>query len=392
MDDRFDFQMVTGNLNDGRGTAYISNSYQAFGNNGSHQVDQPLNSGSGADANTLFYLSSIIDHLPIVADYQLPARMNVAVATVPERVIVDAAINVEATVTNSAPVQFSNGADKLDYSINGQGDVTGSAGGSNLSALTPGNVHSLSIDTTSPGVRAGTLNATSTSEAVANGSFNQAVSTTVLAHATPSFDADAIVDTATIDFGIRGRGLGGATASFSVSNLDEITGFTAALDLDSISAVGDVDQLTTNASTFSNLAAGGSIGFSAAITAISNGKLSVTYTLNLSDEDLPGAITRGPLTLVLSGIVATPGDSDLNNVIDFDDYAHIDYGFNNNLSGWFNGDFDSNGVVNFDDYALIDASFNNQEPAGMQAVPEPAALVALPIVAVILRRRMRTSG
>jgi hypothetical protein len=54
------------------------------------------------------------------------------------------------------------------------------------------------------------------------------------------------------------------------------------------------------------------------------------------------------------------GDTDLNGVVNFDDYARTDSGFNNNRTGWFNGDFDYNGVVNFDDYGLIDLAFNTQ--------------------------------
>jgi hypothetical protein len=54
------------------------------------------------------------------------------------------------------------------------------------------------------------------------------------------------------------------------------------------------------------------------------------------------------------------GDTDLNGVVNFDDYARTDSGFNNNRTGWFNGDFDYNGVVNFDDYSLIDQAFNTQ--------------------------------
>ncbi|CAN5711415.1 hypothetical protein BH09PLA1_BH09PLA1_03330 [soil metagenome] len=58
------------------------------------------------------------------------------------------------------------------------------------------------------------------------------------------------------------------------------------------------------------------------------------------------------------------GDTDLNGVINFDDYARIDSGFNNQGAGgsvdWFHGDFDHNGAVNFDDYALIDLAFNAQ--------------------------------
>ncbi|MBC8108104.1 MAG: PEP-CTERM sorting domain-containing protein [Anaerolineae bacterium] len=54
------------------------------------------------------------------------------------------------------------------------------------------------------------------------------------------------------------------------------------------------------------------------------------------------------------------GDTDFNGVVDFDDYARTDGGFNNNRTGWFNGDFDYNGIVDFDDYSLIDGAFNTQ--------------------------------
>lgn len=389
MDDRFDFQLVAQNLNDRHGTAYIPNSYQAFGNNGSHVVGAPINSGTGADANTLFYLSSIVDHLPVVADYQLPARMHVDVSSTPSRVIGGASVNVQATVMNTAPVQFSNGADTLSYSISGAGSLSGSANGTNVAALTAGNSHTLALDTSTPGVATGTINATSSSEAVASGSFSQAVSTTVLAHATPSFDAASELSVATIDFGIRGRGLGGASTSFSISNLADIGGFTAGLDLDSIARNGNTSQLSINAGTFSNLIGSGSTSFAASLSALANGTLSATYTLNFSDEDLPGAIARGPLTLVLSGIVATPGDADLNGVIDFDDYSHIDNGFNNMLAGWSNGDFDGNGMVNFDDYALIDSNFNNQGRPGMNAVPEPVGIGGISLGLVCLSRRRK---
>jgi hypothetical protein len=54
------------------------------------------------------------------------------------------------------------------------------------------------------------------------------------------------------------------------------------------------------------------------------------------------------------------GDADNNGVVNFDDYARIDNGFNNNLIGYANGDFNYDGVINFDDYALIDLAFNTQ--------------------------------
>ncbi|MBC8107446.1 MAG: hypothetical protein H7Z14_12710 [Anaerolineae bacterium] len=54
------------------------------------------------------------------------------------------------------------------------------------------------------------------------------------------------------------------------------------------------------------------------------------------------------------------GDTDLNGVVDFDDYSRIDAGFNNNRTGWVNGDCDYNDVIDFDDYSLIDLAFNTQ--------------------------------
>jgi autotransporter-associated beta strand protein len=54
------------------------------------------------------------------------------------------------------------------------------------------------------------------------------------------------------------------------------------------------------------------------------------------------------------------GDTDFNGMIDGDDYARIDGGFNMGLSGWLNGDCDLNGVIDGDDYALIDNAFSTQ--------------------------------
>jgi hypothetical protein len=70
----------------------------------------------------------------------------------------------------------------------------------------------------------------------------------------------------------------------------------------------------------------------------------------------------------LTGIIAMPGDTDLNNTINFDDYVRTDNGFNNCLTGWANGDFDGNGVVNFDDDVLIDLFFNQQNGGGRAAL------------------------
>ncbi len=81
MDDRFDFQLVSGEVRDGAGFDYVPGSYHAFGNNGTTyntDIDAPSNtyvfSGvtSYAKSQILTALASVSDHLPVIADYQLP--------------------------------------------------------------------------------------------------------------------------------------------------------------------------------------------------------------------------------------------------------------------------------------------------------------------------------
>ncbi|MBC8106783.1 MAG: hypothetical protein H7Z14_09355, partial [Anaerolineae bacterium] len=76
-----------------------------------------------------------------------------------------------------------------------------------------------------------------------------------------------------------------------------------------------------------------------------------------STRDRAGNVLGAPVVL---NFRVFRGDADGNGIIDFDDYSHIDNGFNNNRTGFSNGDFDYNGIVDFDDYSLIDQAFNHQ--------------------------------
>jgi hypothetical protein len=85
-----------------------------------------------------------------------------------------------------------------------------------------------------------------------------------------------------------------------------------------------------------------------------------------NSEILPGGVgTWGGLNLVAGDHAVLMkytyyGDTDLNGVVNFDDYSRLDNGFSTGGSDWFHGDFDYNGLVNFDDYSLIDNAFNTQ--------------------------------
>lgn len=86
MDDRFDFQLMTQELDDGVGFDVIAESYRSFGNDGQH-FNQPINNGSNsyfapseqwrADA-----LALASDHLPVVVDYVVPIN-RLALSTGP---------------------------------------------------------------------------------------------------------------------------------------------------------------------------------------------------------------------------------------------------------------------------------------------------------------------
>ncbi len=75
------------------------------------------------------------------------------------------------------------------------------------------------------------------------------------------------------------------------------------------------------------------------------------------------------------------GDSDLNGVIDADDYFRMDVAYrlqaDGQHSGWRNGDVNYLGGISADDFYLIDRAFVRQAgPLAMPAVPAPALRAA----------------
>ena len=85
------------------------------------------------------------------------------------------------------------------------------------------------------------------------------------------------------------------------------------------------------------------------------------------------------------------GDLDLDGGIDADDYARMDAGFAQKLTGWGHGDLDYSGVINADDFFLIDHAFAAQTPLpaplafGATSVPEPM-FVAFAVLALLTPR------
>jgi hypothetical protein len=118
MDDRFDFQLLSSELMDDAGFSHISGTYRVLGNNGSHQLNESISTGSGGSVELLSAIMSASDHCPVILEYQLPAVMNVQTQfELPAPQVVSTGYKFPLLISNSADTQVSAGADKLDYRI-----------------------------------------------------------------------------------------------------------------------------------------------------------------------------------------------------------------------------------------------------------------------------------
>lgn len=71
LDDRYDFQLVSAEWFDSEGLEHVAGSYRVLANNGSHTLNQAIDTGTGASAEVLAALIAFSDHLPVVADFRV---------------------------------------------------------------------------------------------------------------------------------------------------------------------------------------------------------------------------------------------------------------------------------------------------------------------------------
>ena len=198
----------------------------------------------------------------------------------------------------------------------------------------------------------------------------------VVDHANPSFDGGSDVDVTAVDFGIVAPGGGLMSQSLALHNLEATVGFTADLDLDSIGSSGDDTVLTTDLTTFSNLAAGSSNPFDVFVDTALSGAYSAVYTLTLSDEDVGGEATGLGMTLSVDAIVALRGDGSLNNDVGPEDYTVWADGFGMVSPAFTDGDYSGDGTVGPEDYTFWADNFGMMA-TGPVSIPEPGTGVLL---------------
>ncbi len=373
VDDRFDFQIASGEFLDGDGLSYIPGSYHVFGNNGTHGLNNAINSpqNSAQPANVLNALARVTDHLPVVADYQLPARMEVAFGDVPpSRVIIDAPLSVELQVANTAPVAVPHGADELNYVVATSGIAQGEFLAT-ATALGEINRHPVSLDTSHLGFATGQIDVSSTSQA-ASDEFTLPLSYTVLDHAVPSFDRQEIQTEFTIDFGIvpLGEQTGGLSGVFNIGSSESAVG----LDLDHVQSLG-MSGFELSLTPFAGLPPGDASIFSIGLQADTLGQAAATWELLFSDEDLPGEQAT-ILTLSASALVALPGDANLDGNVDGSDFNIWNDHQSTAGSSWTTADFNRDGRTDAADYEIISENlFRSGDPSANANVPEPSAVL-----------------
>jgi endonuclease/exonuclease/phosphatase family metal-dependent hydrolase len=200
MDDRFDFILVSFALDDGEGLDYVFGTYDAFGNDGAHlnlPINDPPNgvvSQEVADA-----LNAASDHLPVVLELQLPAKIDAPTALEFGQVIVGATAEQTLSVSNVATPPAEN----LIYTLSAPAGFT--APGEIFTAEAGyGLDHTISMNTGSVGTKSGDLLIDSND--LDAPSWDVALSGTVLNHASPSLDAGGVVLEDTLDFGASAPG------------------------------------------------------------------------------------------------------------------------------------------------------------------------------------------
>ncbi len=301
-------------------------------------------------------------------------------------------IDLGAAIKGGAPpsprtvVLNKAGADPTTYNIAGSGDAVSSSigprqafvGGTGARTISVG----LSSSTATPGAKSGMLvvdntelTSAGTGTGSADGNDTILVVAAVREHAEASFHPTADQDTLTLDFGSVPAGSGLQVLSFTLYDIESVAGFTAALDLDNVTASGSTSVLYSDVSPFAGLAAGTTgATFHAYLDANAPpGTYQSTYTLAVSDENLSGAMPGTNLVLTLNGQItgdSASGDLDGDGDVDLGDFALFQLCFNGpnrtpantNCQG---ADADGDGDVDLSDFAVFQLCFNgpNRAPA-----------------------------
>lgn len=319
MNDRFDLQLPSTDFNDNDGLSLLPGTYRAFGNDGLH-FNQAINAGnnfywpgnvaaSNALADDLFDAS---DHVPVVAEYRVPAVMSAAIDDDFGRVIRNSTATVQILVANIADVVVPAGAAPLQYSAVGLAGLGGPVSGF-VGALPEVATVNLPIDTSEVGFLLGVASVTSSSQAVQFPSYTLFTSGEVLRAANPSFFGIDDVDVFEFEFEFQ-AGSGVQGASIPLFNFGW-TAQQALLDVDTVT--GAFPPVAAMQPYPKGIGAGTGAVQLQIDTNIAPGVYGSALTIACSDEDIPGEKTSllGAIVTVTILPGGNPADLDGNGVV-----------------------------------------------------------------------------
>ncbi len=195
LDDRFDQILISYALADGEGMDFIPGTHVAYGNDGLH-LNVAINYGTNYAVGPVIAdaLHQASDHIPLYADFQVPAKIDAPASVDFGNAIVGTYVCRAMTIANVAVPP----ADELSYTLSIPAGFSGSSGPFELDAATSAD-HDIAMDTGSTGSKSGTLAISSDDPDYPNWSVS--LSGAVLDHAVPSLDSAEVVLADTVDFG-----------------------------------------------------------------------------------------------------------------------------------------------------------------------------------------------
>ena len=361
LDDRFDFQFLSDTLLDGGGFDLIDGTYRALGNDGNHYNDAidtgnssyfPGDTARGnALANALVIAS---DHMPLIADYQVPALLAWEWNAAENRVLVDATSTVDFIIRNDAPVLHTLAADILDVDLVAQGGVTGTQSVS-IPALSPPEIVALPVDTSVAGTWNGTVTLTSTSPEAQTTPEVIKLNGEVIDHANASFSFTEDLDWYTYDIAFEtGTGIQSFTVwlfnygfdgSQSLLEIDDVTIPQPPIMFGGLSTtqIGSIPVL---------------MEFSIDTDTVEPATYTSFLPITVSDENLTGELTNISMLTVRIEIttpIATCNEDFSNNgIVDVADILVL-------IADWGSTDpahdLDSDGIVNVADLLIMIAAW-----------------------------------
>ena len=355
-DDRFDFQLSNLDFQDGDGIALIANTYRPLGNDANHYnlgLNSPANSyfGAGQSVRSQALANALVlasDHIPLIADYAIPPKLQLTGPSSYGRVLQNATIPLAYAVSNIAPVQFAQGmfANTAAMSYGGTG-LTGGVASVSVPLAPSSTNASVNVNSAVVGATSGTVGAASNAEG-GQAATSITVTGTVIRRANASFASKSDLNAKTIDGSVA---FGPNTIDFDipVSNFG-FNSLQALLDVDSVSGLSA--GFTGVITAIPNIAgAAGTVRIRFDATGKAPGLYTANATVHASDENLVGA-QSSTIALTLRATVnasANPADLNGDGEVNGADLAIL-------LNAWGTtgpGDIDQSGIVDAADIALL---------------------------------------